>query len=286
MRILITGANGMLGRALAARLTTGNSLLLWGREEADVTDEQAVRAAARGIEFDAIVHAAAATDVDGCEREEDAAMRVNRDGVGHMAALARDRGARFVSIGTDYVFDGTKSSPYEESDPTAPLNAYGRTKLAGEEAALASGAEALVIRTSWLFGPGGKNFVDTIAGKIERGDALQVVNDQRGSPTYTRDVAHGIARLLGRGATGIVHVTNRGDATWFELAAAIGRFLGASTPIEPIPTSRMPRPARRPVYSVLSGARYEALAGKPLTAWEEALHHYLSARPRSAGSAT
>lgn len=127
--------------------------------------------------------------------------------------------------------------------------------------------------------------MDTIAGKIERGDALQVVNDQRGSPTYTRDLAHGIARLLGRGATGVVHVTNRGEATWHDLAVAIGRFLGATAAIEPIPTSRMPRPAARPAYSVLSGKRYEALAGKLLPSWEEALHHYLAMRPRSAGSA-
>ncbi len=286
MRILITGASGMLGRALAARLANGHSLLLWGRQEADLTDEGAVRDAARGIEFDAVVHAAAATDVDGCERDEEGALRVNRDGVRHMAALALERGAQLVTIGTDYVFDGTKTSPYEETDPTAPINAYGRTKLAGEVAALESGARALVVRTSWLFGPGGRNFVDTIAGKLERGDALQVVNDQRGSPTYTRDLAHGIARLLGRGATGIVHVTNRGEASWYEFAVAIGRFLGATAPIEPIPSSRMPRPAARPAYSVLSGTRYEALAGKPLPAWEEALHHYLTMRPRTAGAAT
>jgi dTDP-4-dehydrorhamnose reductase len=284
MRILITGANGMLGRALAAKLGSGHSLFLWGREEADVTDERAVHEAARGIEFDAVVHAAAYTDVDGCEREEEAALRVNRDGVRHVAALARERGARFVTVSTDYVFDGTKTSPYEETDPPSPINAYGRTKLAGEEAALASGAPALVVRTSWLFGPGGKNFVDTIAGQLERGEALQVVDDQRGAPTYTRDLAYGIARLLGGDATGIVHVTNRGETTWYDLAVAIARYRGGPASITPIPSSRTPRPARRPAYSVLSGAHYEALAGSPLHGWEEALHHYLATRTSAPGA--
>jgi dTDP-4-dehydrorhamnose reductase len=285
VRILITGANGMLGRALAARLASGNTLLLWGRDEADVTDEAAVRAAAAGIEFDAVVHAAAYTNVDRCETEEEAALRVNRDGVRHMAALARDRGARFVAVSTDYVFDGTKKEPYDEDDPTAPLNAYGRTKLAGEEAALASGAAALVVRTSWLFGPGGRNFVDTVAGKLEQGEALDVVNDQHGAPTYTRDLAHGIARLLSRGAAGLVHVTNSGATTWYDLAVAIAKRLGVAATIAPIPTARAARPARRPEHSVLSGERYRALVGEALPPWEEALDHYLSIRGATPGAA-
>jgi dTDP-4-dehydrorhamnose reductase len=210
---------------------------------------------------------------------------VNRDGVRHLAALARDRGARFVGISTDYVFDGTKETPYVEDDPTAPINAYGRTKLAGEEAALSSGAAALVVRTSWLFGPGGKNFVDTIAGKLQRGEALEVVNDQHGSPTYTRDLAHGVARLLSRGATGIVHVTNRGATTWYDLAVAIAGRIGAAAPIAPVSSARFARPARRPAHSVLSGERYRALVGEPLPPWEEALQHYLSLRAAAPGAA-
>ncbi len=285
MRILVTGAEGMLGRAIAARLGGRHTLYLWGRAEADVADEAAVRAAARGIEFDAVVHGAAFTDVDRCESDYDAAMRVNRDGVAVVAALARERGAHFVTVSTDYVFDGTKGAPYAEEDPTAPINAYGRTKRAGEEAALASGAPALVVRTSWLFGPGGRNFVDTIAGKLERGEPLEVVNDQRGAPTYTRDLALGIARLLERAATGIVHVTNAGETTWFDFAVAIGSLLGASAPIAPISSDRIRRPARRPAYSVLSGERYRSLVGERLPRWEEALQHYLSVRAASHGSA-
>ncbi|HET9951534.1 MAG TPA: dTDP-4-dehydrorhamnose reductase [Candidatus Eisenbacteria bacterium] len=285
MRILVTGANGMLGRALAERLSSGHSLLLWGREEADLADDAAVEEAARGIEFDAIVNAAAFTEVDRCESDYDLALRGNRDAVRNVARLARERGARLVTVSTDYVFDGTKREPYLESDPTSPVNAYGRSKLAGEEEALSSGAAALVVRTSWLFGPGGKNFVDTIAGKLERGEALEVVDDQRGSPTYTRDLAHGIARLLSRGATGIVNVTNTGETTWYGFAVEIARYLGSGTPIAPIGSDRIRRPAARPAYSVLSGDRYARLVGERLPRWEEALHHYLAGRSAAPGAA-
>ncbi|MEK7348167.1 MAG: dTDP-4-dehydrorhamnose reductase [Candidatus Eisenbacteria bacterium] len=285
MRILITGANGMLGRALAERLASGHTLFLWGRDEADLSDEAAVREAARGIEFDAIVHAAAFTEVDRCESEYELALRGNRDAVRYVALLARDRGAHFVTVSTDYVFDGTKGEPYVEDDPTAPVNAYGRSKLEGEKAALSSGAAALVVRTSWLFGPGGKNFVENIAGKLERGEALEVVDDQLGSPTYTRHLAHGIARLLGRGATGIVHVTNSGQTTWYGFAVAIARYLGSATPIAPISSDRIRRPAPRPAYSVLSGERYAGLAGERMPRWEDALHHYLAGRSAAPGAA-
>src|SRR5688572_16548000 len=236
MRVLVTGAGGMLGRALSERLQGAHTLYLWGREEADLTDEAQVRTAARGIAFDAVVHAAAMTDVDGCETDPERALRVNRDGTRHVAALARERAAALVYVSTDYVFDGAKRSPYLEEDPTGPLNVYGRSKLEGERAAAASGARSLVVRTSWLFGPGGKNFVDTIASKLERGESLRVVDDQKGSPTYTRDLAHAIELLLRRGATGVVHATNAGTTTWHGLAREIARVLGSDAPIAPVST--------------------------------------------------
>jgi dTDP-4-dehydrorhamnose reductase len=285
MRVLITGANGILGRALADRLNKAHTLFLWGRDEADLTDEGAVRGAAQGIEFDAIVHAAAMTNVDGCESEPERAMAVNRDGARHVARLAHDRGAVIVYVSTDYVFDGTKEAPYLEEDPPNPINAYGRSKLAGEEAARASGARCLVVRTSWLFGHGGTNFVDTIATKLGRGEELEVVDDQRGSPTYARDLAHGIELLLRRAATGTVHVTNSGHTTWYGFAVEIARYLGSTVPIRPTTTERFPRPAARPKHSVLSGARYRALTGESPPPWEEALHHYLASRKAMAGEA-
>lgn len=278
MRILVTGAGGILGRALGDRLRGAHTLFLWGREEADLTDEAQVRSAAKGIAFDAIVHAAAMTNVDGCESDPDAALRVNRDATRHVADLARERGAVFVYVSTDYVFDGTKRSPYLEEDPTGPINAYGRSKLEGERAAIDSGARALIVRTSWLFGPGGKNFVDTIASKLERGEGLRVVDDQKGSPTYSRDLAHAIELLLRRGSLGTVHATNSGATTWYGLAKEIASDLGSDAPIAPVATEEFPRPAARPRYSVLSGARFRAWTGENLAPWEEAVRHYLATR--------
>lgn len=285
MRILVTGANGILGGALRERLGPGNTLYLWGRGEADITDESAVLAAGRGLDFEAVIHAAAYTNVDKAESEKEIAMAVNRDGTRNVAALARERGAVMVYVSSDYVFDGMKGSPYREEDPTGPRSVYGASKLAGEEAALASGVPCLVVRTSWLFGPGGKNFVDTIAAKALRGEALDVVDDQRGSPTYARDLAHGIELLLRRGATGIVHVTNIGETTWHGLAVEIARTLAAPIEIRPIPSARLNRPAPRPAYSVLSGERYRALAGAPLPTWQDAVHRHLAERPSRQGEA-
>ena len=278
MRVLVTGAGGMLGRALQEKLQGAHTLYLWGREEADLTDAGQVGSAARGIAFDAVVHAAAMTDVDRCESEPDRALAVNRDATRNVADLARERGALFVYVSTDYVFDGTKRSPYLEEDPVGPINAYGRSKLEGERAARESGARSLVVRTSWLFGAGGKNFVDTIASKLERGESLRVVDDQKGSPTYTRDLVHAIELLLRRGATGTVHATNSGTTTWFGLAREIARVLGSDASIAPVPTEEFPRPAPRPRYSVLSGARFRAWTGENLRPWEEAVGHYLAAR--------
>jgi dTDP-4-dehydrorhamnose reductase len=278
MRILVTGAGGMLGRALGERLRGTHTLFLWGREEADLTDEAQVRTAAKGIAFDAIVHAAAMTNVDGCESDPAEALRVNRDATRHVADLARERGVVFVYVSTDYVFDGTKRSPYLEEDPTGPINAYGRSKLEGERAAIDSGARALTVRTSWLFGPGGKNFVDTIASKLERGESLRVVDDQKGSPTYSRDLAHAIELLLRRGSLGTVHATNAGATTWYGLARRIAADLGSDAPITPVTTEEFPRPAPRPQYSVLSGARFRAWTGENLRPWEEAVGHYLATR--------
>jgi dTDP-4-dehydrorhamnose reductase len=278
MRILVTGAGGILGRAMGERLQGANTLFLWGREEADLTDEAQVRAAARGITFDAIVHAAAMTNVDGCESAPEEAMRANRDATRHMADLARERSATFVYVSTDYVFDGTKRSPYLEEDPVGPINAYGRSKLEGERAAVASGARTVIVRTSWLFGPGGKNFVDTIASKLERGESLRVVDDQKGSPTYSRDLAHAIELLLRRGSVGTVHATNSGATTWYGLAREIARVLGSDASITAVTTEEFPRPAARPHCSVLSGARFRAWTGENLRPWEEAVGHYLASR--------
>ncbi len=285
MRILVTGAQGILGRAIREWLASGNTLYLWGRDEVDVRDRERVVAAAKGIEFDSVIHAAAMTAVDRCETEFDLAMATNRDGTRHVAALASERGATFVYVSTDYIFDGTKEGPYLEDDPPKPINAYGRSKLAGEEVARETSAKTLVVRTSWVFGEGGANFVDAIAEKLQRGDAPEVVTDQRGSPTYARDLARGIEKLLRIGATGTVHVTNSGTTTWHGFAVEIARYLGSPLPVLETTSDRFQRPAKRPKNSVLSGERFRALTGESLPSWETAVHDYLGRRSARKGAA-
>ncbi|MBI4363802.1 MAG: dTDP-4-dehydrorhamnose reductase [Candidatus Latescibacteria bacterium] len=276
MRILVTGAEGILGRAIREWLASGNTLYLWGRDEVDVRDPERVALAAKGIEFDAVIHAAAMTDVDRCETEFDLAMATNRDGTRHVASLAKERGATLVYLSTDYVFDGTKESPYLEEDPPHPINAYGRSKLAGEEAARGGAGRSLIVRTSWVFGEGGPNFVDAIVAKLSRGEIPEVVTDQRGSPTYARDLARGLERLLRLGTDGIVHVTNSGETTWHGFAVEIARYLGSTLPIREITSEQTGRKAPRPRNSVLSGERYRSLTGESPPRWEAALHDYLA----------
>lgn len=285
MRILVTGADGILGRAIREWLASGNTLYLWGREEVDVCDPQRIQAAAKGIEFDAVIHAAAMTAVDRCETEHELAMATNRDGTRNVAALAEERGATLVYVSTDYVFDGTKEGPYLEDDPPRPINMYGHTKLAGEVAARGTARKCLVVRTSGVFGEGGRNFVDTIAELLRRGESPEVVTDQHGSPTYARDLALGIERLLRRGITGTVHVTNSGSTTWHGLAVEIARYLGLSDRIRATTSERVARPAPRPRNSILSGERYRALTGEPLPTWQEALRDYLGRRAGKMGTA-
>jgi len=285
VRILVTGAEGILGRAIREWLASGNTLYLWGRDEVDVRDKDRVFAAAKGIEFDAVIHAAAMTAVDRCETEFDLAMATNRDGTRNVASLAAERNATMVYLSTDYVFDGTKNGPYLEDDPPKPINAYGRSKLAGEEVTRESAKKHLTVRTSWVFGEGGANFVDAIAGKLNKGEAPEVVTDQRGSPTYARDLARGIEKLLRLGTTGIVHVTNTGDTTWHGFAVEIARYLGSPLPVRETTSDKFKRPAPRPTNSVLSGDRFRALTGESLPTWQDAVHDYLGRTSARKGAA-
>jgi len=284
VKILVTGAEGILGRAIREWLASGNTLYLWGRDEVDVRDEERVQAAGKGIEFDAVIHAAAMTAVDRCETEYDLALATNRDGTRNVAALARDKNATMVYLSTDYVFDGTKPGPYVEDDPPKPINAYGRSKLAGEEVSRETAPRCLVARTSWVFGEGGKNFVDAIAQRLSGGEAPEVVTDQRGCPTYARDLARGIEKLLRNGAQGTVHVTNSGETSWHGFAVQIAKYLGSPLPVRETTSDRFPRPAARPKNSVLSGERYRALTGESLPRWQDALHDYLARRTAPKGA--
>jgi dTDP-4-dehydrorhamnose reductase len=280
MRTLIFGGTGMLGRALVAEARgRGWTTLALAREQADVLDRERLCLWAAAFRPELVVNAAAFTRVDDCEAERERAMAVNGRAVGNVAAAARAAGARLLHVSSDYVFDGAASEPYREDAPTGPVSAYGLSKLAGEGEALAY-ERSLVVRTSWLFGPGGPNFVATMLRLIERGGPLRVVDDQRGCPTYTGFFARALLDLAPLAATGVVHYRNREAVTWYAFAAEIARLSGAPVEVVPIATREFPRPARRPAYSVLDVARFESLAGRRVEPWELGLALYLTSNRR------
>jgi dTDP-4-dehydrorhamnose reductase len=276
MRITIFGASGLLGKALM-REWRGDAVTGLGSRDADIRDAQQVRQVVRGTNPEWIVLAAAYTDVDGCESNQDLAFAVNRDGAVNVATAAKEVGARLVFLSSDYVFDGTKTMPYDTNDARNPRSVYGRTKAEAEIRLLELMPDCCIARTSWLFGTGGKCFPDTILKLAASRPALDVVDDQRGSPTYAVDLARAIIQLCRRNAGGIVHVTNAGDCTWFEFAKKIIESAGLSTIVRPVSTAQMARPAPRPAYSVLSPDRLRAL-GVDMPSWRDALRRYLEER--------
>jgi dTDP-4-dehydrorhamnose reductase len=275
VKVLITGAGGMLGQDVRrlAELAQHEVVAL-DRAGLDVTDAAAVADALEQARPDVAVNCAAWTDVDGAEQDEAAALALNGDAAGHVAAAAASVGAAVVQPSTDYVFDGRGERPYVESDPTAPLSAYGRTKLAGEQAVRAANPRSFVVRTSWLFGSGGRNFVETMLGLAERGE-VRVVDDQVGSPTYTPHLADGLLRLAASDRYGVHHMTGAGHCTWFGFAGAIFERTGVDCRVVPVTTDEFPRPAPRPAYSVLGSERLDAIQ---LPDWRDGLRSYLAER--------
>jgi len=268
----------MLGRALVAELVArGERPVELDRPEFDLTEESAVRRLFEDARASVVFNAAAYTDVDGAETEPEAAERVNARGVRCLGEAAARAGVLVVHFGTDYVFDGASRAPYTEDDAPSPLNAYARTKLAGEEALARSGAAHLTIRTAWLFAPWGGNFVLGVLERARRlaagrgGEPLRVVDDQRGSPTYAPDLARGALDLVGSGARGTYHLVNSGEATWRELAVETCRLAGLGVEVARAATQDIGAPAKRPAYSVLSAARAERLIGRAMRHWCEAL---------------
>lgn len=295
MRVLVTGAGGMLAKAVTERLIRDGHQLAVTYGDADDADA-AVAIGLQGVVAwlgepeglaalgelaetfrpDAIVHLAAWTDVDRCEADPERALRSNAEACRQASTVARARSAQLVAVSTDYVFDGRATRPYVEDDPVGPISVYGRSKLAGERLVRETWDRHLILRSAWLYGEGGRNFVDTIRERLERGESSSVVNDQRGSPTWTVDLADAMVRLLGAAATGTFHVVNSGDCTWYELACAIAQRLGVETAIEPTTTAAIARPAPRPAYSVLDCSKYERTCGACMPQWRDALQRYLS----------
>lgn len=279
MRILLSGAAGQLGRALAGALAGPDTVVRGvGSDEMDITSADAVAAVLGEFAPDVVVNAAAYTAVDDAESDEATARRVNADGPANLARATAASGSRLIHISTDYVFSGDGCSPYLVDAPTAPNTAYGRTKLAGEIAVRALDPRAHIVRTAWLYTGAGADFVATMRRLERERDYVDVVDDQRGSPTYAPDLAAGLAelaRLDGPGRT--LHATNAGEATWCELARAVFEEAGADpSRVRPCSSAQFPRPARRPAYSVLSGAEWAAAGLTPLRDWRPALHAALA----------
>ncbi|MFS0654013.1 dTDP-4-dehydrorhamnose reductase [Bacillus sp. 179-C3.3 HS] len=279
MKVLITGAGGQLGKELCKRLKEKDfTVIALTRSMLNIADQQAVRHAMKHFCPDIVVSAAAYTSVDQCEAETEKAYLVNGIGAYYTALEAKHIGADVLHVSTDYVFDGQANVPYEVDAQADPQTIYGKSKKLGEELVRLVSDEVKIIRTSWLYGHGGHNFVNTIIRLAETKDHLRIVNDQVGSPTYTKDVAEALIHLLDQPA-GIYHVSNRGSCSWFEFATEIVERSGLTTTIEPISTAEYGFQTPRPPYSVLDLQAIEATGWKPRQ-WKDALHDYLQVEGR------
>jgi dTDP-4-dehydrorhamnose reductase len=287
-KMLITGANGLLGKDICHIFSDGYEIMPTDLEELDVTSRKECMEVIGGFCPDVVIHCAAYTAVDRAEGEEEAATELNAGGSRNVAIACREHRALLVTFGTDYVFDGTAKRPYAEDDPTGPLSAYGRSKLAAEEAVREVAPEYLLIRTQWLFGAHGRNFVLSVLDRAGRGEELGIVSDQKGSPTFTRDLANGVRTLLKAGARGIFHFSNEGETTFFDFAAFVLAHAGQEgTRLSAIPTSGLPKgayPAPRPLYAVLSKEKYRKVTGTAPRRWEDAVLDFL--RNRNEGGRT
>jgi dTDP-4-dehydrorhamnose reductase len=273
---VVLGAGGMLATALVKELERREQhYISLSEHDLDITFEGRVITLLKSLNPGVVVNAAAYTDVDGAESNRALAFEVNAAGAGNVARAAAMIDALMVQVSTDYVFDGRKGSPFRPDDPTGPINIYGVSKLEGEKLVAGVAGKHLIVRTSWLFGPGGRNFVTTMLKLSEERDTLKVIDDQVGSPTFTDHLAPGIMKLARLGTTGIHHLSNSGICTWFEFAAEIFRLSGAEVKAVPCTTAEYPTAARRPANSVLDCSASYASLPAPLPSWQEALALYI-----------
>jgi dTDP-4-dehydrorhamnose reductase len=277
MRVVIFGGTGLLGRALVAEARArGWAALALSHLQADIADRGRLLYWAEAFQPELIVNCAAFTKVDDCESRRGHAFAINGEALDNVVAAARRVGARLFHVSTDYVFDGTATEPYREDAPTAPQSVYGASKLDGERRALAYD-KALVVRTSWIFGPGGPNFAATMMRLIDEGKLpLRVVHDQVGCPTYAPFLAAALLDLAGTDLTGIVHYRNREPVSWYDFAQEIAHLWSGTAQVVPVPTTEFPRPAQRPAYSVLDVSRFEAAVGRRVEIWGWGLVEYLA----------
>ncbi len=277
MRVLVLGSGGMLGTDLVASTPSGITALALDHAAIDVTDRFALSAALDETTPDVVINTAAYTAVDRAEVEHVRANQVNGVAPGLIGEECARRAIRVVHYSTDYVFSGTATVPYTETDEVSPINAYGESKVQGERALLSTGAASLVLRTQWLFGRARRSFPRTMWERATAGQTTRVVDDQHGRPTYSVDLAHATWQLIALGAGGVVHVTNAGPVvTWFDLAREVFARAGAASRLAPCATADYPTAARRPSYSALSTARLESLLPRAMPSWQDALRRFLS----------
>src|SRR5712692_1743291 len=275
MRIIITGAEGQLGRDLLSELGTEHDCRGMTRPDGDITDYSAVARIFNTLRPDLVIHCAAYTDVDGCERDPDRAYRVNAAGAWNVAAAAHACHAAVAVLSTDFVFDGAQREPYTEFDATHPLSHYGASKRSGEQAAMAANPRTYVIRTQWLYGVYGRNFPYAILRAAQRGEE-KVVADQVGAPTYSPDLARMIGQIIATPRYGIYHANNAGSCSWYEFAVELYRLAGLDPSIlRPIPSSESPSPTRRPAYSVLRRYALELMGLDDARPWQEAARDFI-----------
>lgn len=286
-RILVLGAKGMLGqdlmRVLREHLGVADcdQLSDWDLSEINICNKDEVALKIGKLKPSLVINAAAYTNVDGCEDHVEDAMDANAVAPGNIAKVCKEINARLVHFSTDFIFDGQSDRPYRPDDPTNPLSIYGKSKLEGENAIKTSGCDHLLIRTAWLFGVHGKNFVEAIFNKAAAGENLRVVNDQVGCPTYTIDLAHAVINLLNQDATETVHFCNSGICSWYDFAREIVGYASNDVTVEPIQSDQLDRPARRPAYSVLETSKYVELTGQTPASWQDALSRYMTEQDRS-----
>ena len=279
MKILLLGHKGMLGSDLLLKLKIEHEVVGLDKEEIDIVSANECKDAIKEIEPDIVINAAAYTNVDGCETAKDECFAVNAEAVKNIAEACRDKNIHIVHFSTDYVFDGMAKQPYQEDHQCNPINTYGASKMAGERYLRSLSDNYILIRTAWLYGIKGKNFVQTILEKVKTAKKLTVVDDQIGSPTYTKDLAAAVDLLIKQNAQGIFHITNRGSCSWYQFAVKILQEAGIhDIDVTPIKSDQLQRPAQRPAYSVLSMQKFIQTTGKTMQPWQLGLQAYLEKR--------
>ena len=288
MKMLITGTKGQLGSELLNIAGNMNcslgavedyyknaDIIAFNSDVLDITDLSSVRNTVKELSPDIIINTAAYTNVDGCEKDADAAFRVNALGARNIALAARESGAKLVHISTDYVFAGDGNTPYREFDRTSPQNIYGKTKLLGEEYVKELCDKYFIVRTSWLYGSNGRNFVRTILGAAKEKQYLEVVDDQTGTPTNAEDLAYHLLKIAVTDEYGLYHCSGNGECSWYEFASAIVELAGIDCPVKPIKTSQLGRAAKRPAYSSLDNMMLRCTIGDGMRNWEDAIKHFI-----------